>query len=52
MLENFWLVPWYLMPIPEQKTYCLMLTNAQYSQEFTILFVGSLNMETFTEVSF
>lgn len=40
------------MPIAEQKTYCMMMTKAQSSQEFNITFVGSVNMELFTDVRY
>ena len=46
------MVPWYLMPIPEQKLFCLVLKRAQYSQEFKVFIVGKLNMQTFTYVRF
>ena len=52
LLTNLWMIPWYLMPIKDQKCYRLMLFKAQHAKDFTIPFIDKMNMETFTNVRY
>lgn len=44
-------LPWYLMSIPEQKSFWIILMKAQQVSGLELPLIGPLNVETFTNVS-
>jgi hypothetical protein len=42
--------PWYLLTIPQQKDYCLLILESQKSPQIEMMFMGVLNVETFVTV--
>ena len=43
-------IPWYLMPVSEQKTFCVMVMRSQKPAGIQLPLIGPLNMETLTVV--
>ena len=51
LLSNqLWTLPWYLMPVAEQKAYIFMLKRTQQSAVIQLPMIGPLNMETYSIV--
>lgn len=50
--KQLWTLPWYLMPVSEQKSYLWILIKSQQSAVIQLPFIGPLNMETYTDASF
>lgn len=48
---RIWNFPWYLLNVSDQKSYLLMMLNAQQPINMEMKFIGRLDMETFTKVS-
>lgn len=48
--DCIWNFPWYLLNIPNQKSYQLMMLKAQRPINLEIKFIGRLEMETFKDV--
>lgn len=48
---RIWNFPWYLLNVSDQKSYQLMMLNAQQPINMEMKFIGRLDMETFTNVS-
>lgn len=48
---EIWNFPWYLLKVQEQKTLCLMILQTQRPLKLEMIFIGPLNMETFSNVS-
>jgi hypothetical protein len=51
LLEALWNFKWYELPKEEQKSFLIILMNAQTSLSLKQLFVGEVNMQLFIEVS-
>ena len=49
LLSNqLWSLPWYLMPVAEQKAYWFILQRSQKTAVIQLPMIGPLNMETYT----
>jgi hypothetical protein len=42
--------PWYLLTIPQQKDYVLLILESQKSPQIEMMFMGVVNVETFVTV--